>query len=350
MIAQVLRLTRWEWFKLRKRWMPWILLGIIVLISQLPLWGSFLAYHNETIRSFFSGASFYSASTLTDDGIVSIELTCDDVAEGRVAEKVAALPEDFQERLGDDIREFREDCAGFAVLEEFREGFTLPSSITGGIEVAYLVVGILILILTGSVAGSEYGWGTLRNALTRGVGRWQLLASKLFLLLLLGAGGLFVVAVLITISSLIAAVISPDEAGGLFGSGQWSEVAVMFGKAVYGMVPYITLATFLAVLSQSSSKGISLATGYYVIELVTAPIFLLIPRFQSVPDYLIGQNVNVWMSQTAVFSAEVTSDGVPLEQPDTLHAFSVLLTYILVLGLATFWLFQRRDVAGAKGE
>ena len=39
-MVQVLRLTRWEFFKVRKRWMPWILLGIVVVITQLGLWGS----------------------------------------------------------------------------------------------------------------------------------------------------------------------------------------------------------------------------------------------------------------------------------------------------------------------
>ena len=28
MIADILRMTRWELFKLRKRWMPWVLLAI----------------------------------------------------------------------------------------------------------------------------------------------------------------------------------------------------------------------------------------------------------------------------------------------------------------------------------
>ena len=44
MIAQVLRLTRWEWFKLRKRWMPWILLLIAVVIAQSFLWSTYISY------------------------------------------------------------------------------------------------------------------------------------------------------------------------------------------------------------------------------------------------------------------------------------------------------------------
>ena len=47
MIAQVLRLTRWEFFKVRKRWMPWILLGIVVIVTQISVWGSFSAYQSS---------------------------------------------------------------------------------------------------------------------------------------------------------------------------------------------------------------------------------------------------------------------------------------------------------------
>ena len=48
------------------------------------------------------------------------------------------------------------------------------------------------MILAASLTGTEYGWGTVRTVLTRGAGRWQLLASKLLLVALLGVGGLIV--------------------------------------------------------------------------------------------------------------------------------------------------------------
>lgn len=35
---QVALLTRWEWFKLRRRWVPWILLGFVLVIVQLGFW------------------------------------------------------------------------------------------------------------------------------------------------------------------------------------------------------------------------------------------------------------------------------------------------------------------------
>ena len=35
---------------------------------------------------------------------------------------------------------------------------------------------------------------------------------------------------------------------------------------------------------------------------------------------------------------------------DTLQAFFVILAYTAVFVAAAFWLFQRRDITGAKGE
>ena len=164
---------------------------------------------------------------------------------------------------------------------------------------------------------------------------------------MVGAAALLVVSVLNATSSLIAAVLPPDEGGGLFDSGEWSEAAVMFGKAIYGLVPYIALGVFLAVLTQSFASGISFSLGYYVVEMIVTPFLSLISWLEKAPDYLIGQNVNLWMSQAALLSVE-TSNGVSASQPGTLHAFLVMLVYTLVLGAAAFWLFQRRDVAGEK--
>ena len=159
MMVQVLRLTRWEWFKLRKRWMPWILLGIVVVITQLILWGNYAGYRNESIQSLLSSGNSYSVVAPTDDGTVSIKFTCADVRDGRVAEKLEALPEDLRQRKLDRIQEFSESCDVSAVREEFRKTFALPSSIVNGIGATHMIGVVLIMILAASVAGAEYGVG-----------------------------------------------------------------------------------------------------------------------------------------------------------------------------------------------
>ena len=53
MMTQVLRLTRWELFKLRKRWMPWILLGIVVAITPAHPVGQ-LCCLSQRVHTVFS--------------------------------------------------------------------------------------------------------------------------------------------------------------------------------------------------------------------------------------------------------------------------------------------------------
>ena len=54
MIAHILRLTGWEWYKLQRRWMPWILLGIMILFNQVAFWGAYVGYRTEAFRPQFS--------------------------------------------------------------------------------------------------------------------------------------------------------------------------------------------------------------------------------------------------------------------------------------------------------
>ena len=94
-MAPVLRLVRWEWLKLRHRWLPWILLGIIVATSPIGVW-AYAAYHNENVQSFFNTTSpLYSVTVENEEGeTVSVEVTCRDVVDGSVEEKLAVLPEE----------------------------------------------------------------------------------------------------------------------------------------------------------------------------------------------------------------------------------------------------------------
>ena len=80
MIADILRMTRWELFKLRKRWMPWVLLAITAAISQLFLWGFFIAYQNDDITS----ASSIGYSVENEDGEREyLEFSCDAILDDR---------------------------------------------------------------------------------------------------------------------------------------------------------------------------------------------------------------------------------------------------------------------------
>ena len=170
--------------------------------------------------------------------------------------------------------------------------------------------------------------------------------------MLLSAAGLLVVSLTVTISSLITASLTLGDGGGMVGSGQWSTAAVMFGKVVYGLVPFVILALFFTILTSSSSMGSPcLVRTTSPSSCSSASLGGLFDWFSNVTDYLLGANTTIWMTTTDV----VTTAGSALlfdiaDPPGTLHAFLVLLIYVVVLGGVATWLFQRRDIAGERGE
>ena len=357
-IAQVLRLTRWEFFKLRKRWMPWMLLGIMVIVTQVSVLGGFSAYQSSRApRAEEFSATFESRVIHPDGSPIKLSVRCGDTLEQVMPQEVLSrLSAEDRARLVEDIDWELRRCAGLltreSVRQEARERFVLPDSLANALAVGSNVGVILVMILAASVIGGEYGWGTLRTALTRGIGRWQFLGGKALSLLMMSGAGLIIVGLAVVFSSLIAASLILDEGRGLADSGKWSTVAVMYGKAIYGLSPYVVLALFLSVLTSSSSMGIACSLAYYFIEgLLVAALIGLSDGFDSVSDLLLGPATAAWMTEAGI---EVTYQGTLfaplLDLPSQMHGFVVLTVYTVIAGVAAFWLFQRRDIAGARGE
>lgn len=352
MIADVLRLTRWELFKLRRRWMTWVLLFIGLAFVQAFLWGFYSAYHNIDDHS----ASGYPGRPGVE-GIVTI--TCADIVDGTADAKVERVSDEFRDHARRRIEQRRQIGECPDVIEEVaerrsshREYFVPPGGLANSLGVAHSIGVLLIMILGASMMGVEYGWGTLRVALARGVGRQQFLAAKGLSLVLLASIGLLIAGLTVVVSSLIAAALVSDEAGGLANAGEWSTAGVMFGKAVYGMAPYAVLVLFVTVLTSSSSMGIAISLAYFFVELILVQVMSgLFDWFSRVSDFLLGPNTAAWMTESGVVTTggEAGLGGVA-DAPGTLHAFITLLVYIAVLGGAATWLFLRRDIAGARGE
>ena len=300
MTTHVLRLTRGEWYKLRRRRIPWILLGIIAVITQGGFWMGYVSYRlgADSVAAAGTGA----AAPPSGEGLsVSVGLAADGAGAG---------------------------------------GFTLPFSISRLAEQLPMIFVIPIMILAAKVIGVEYGLGTLRATLTRGAGRWQLLSAKVVMLMGAGSAGIIVMAALVGIASMVAGFL-PSAAEEPLVAGDpaaWKAVATALGKAVYALAPYLALAVFLTVATGSNAQGMALSMGYFLFELLIAPALAGIAGWLGnlLDVALLGSNVSAWMS-----AAFPTDDA---------RAFFVMLAYTAVLLGAALWIFQRRDVPGAKGE
>ncbi len=204
---------------------------------------------------------------------------------------------------------------------------------------------ILMAILTASTIGIDYGAGTLRSVLAQGTGRWTYLTAKLITLALLAAVGLVVSLGTVALSSVVAGDLAggaPPAAG--VPAATWSDAGVALWKAWLSVLPYVALAAFVTVLARSSAAGMAIGLGYYFAEQLVIALFSgPFSWFQNVADFLLVRNISAWTGGTGTGGGGF--GGGPL--PDQTHAIVVLGIYTLALGTIAFWLFERRDVAGA---
>ena len=268
-------LVRWEWFKLRRRWLPWTMLALTVVITQALFWA----------EVFFFGGDL-SHRTLREN-----------VANGLGA------------------------GGGFAFMAMF---------------------------LTIAFTGCEYSWGTLRPALSRGVGRGAFLAAKLWVILMVTAAGLIIVAAAIAVSSFIADAVTAAEPSQSYAAVSLLDLLTLYGRVVYSFLPYIALGLFAISLIPSEGGATGLALGYYLVEQVI--VLPLLGANVSWADwlfgFLLGPNTAVWQSIPSGLEIEIATIGGISEM---LHGFILVTIYAVVLSASALALFLCRDIAGAKG-
>ncbi|MBI4337430.1 MAG: ABC transporter permease subunit [Chloroflexi bacterium] len=351
MITSLANLVRWEWFKLGRRWMPWILLAMLLLLSQLFVWGGFFSYRNMPATAGDIALTLGTGVPGERGTGTVVRVTCNDLLAGQVTD----LPKDIDPGL---VEQLRQRCKQAAEQQETRlreayASFTLPGSIPGAMGVAQSIGLILIAILAASIVGTEYGWGTLRTVLARGTVRWQYLAAKLALLMLVAAAALLVVLAVTGISSLAAGALAGGAPSGTAPAVGWADAFAALGRAWVALLPYVALAAFITVLTRSSAAGMAVALGYFFAEQIAVSILISVfDWFGTVADYVLGRNITAWMlgSQRDGLGGATVGAGVRIgEYPGELHGLLVLVAYTLVLAGVAFWLFQRKDIPGASG-
>jgi ABC-2 type transport system permease protein len=335
-IGSIANLSRWEWFKLRKRWMLWILLVFAIMFAQLAVWGQFFSYRNLQTTG---GELTVPASLQQQQGRAPRTVACNDLLSGDAARQPADLGAEVVAGLAAQCRQQQTTLP--ARLARAYQGFTLPGSVSTALGIVQTLALILIAILTASAIGIDYGAGTLRSVLTQGVGRWTYLTAKIVTLALIAFLGLAAALATVAISSLIAAAIAGAAPAGA-GPAPWSDAGIALWKAWSSTLPYLALTTFVTVFARSSAAGMAIGLGYYFAEQLIVALFSnLFSWFQNLANFFLVRNISGWTGATGGLAAG--------NLPDQTQALIILGAYTLVLGGVAFWLFERRDVQGATG-
>lgn len=343
MIGNIANLARWEWSKLGRRWMLWILLAFAILFAQLAVWGEFFSYRDlqET------GGQIRIPATLQEQaGRPPRTVACNDLLSGD-----AARQPDLDAQV---IAGLAAQCRQQAATQPDRlarahQSFTIPGVFSSALEIVQTLGLILVAILTASAIGIDYGSGTLRSVLTKGTGRWPYLTAKLITLSLIAGAGLLITLATAGISGVVAGAIAgaaPTSAA--VTAPLWSDALKAFGKAWVSLLPYVALTAFVTVLARSSAAGMAIGLGYYFLEqILIALLSGLFSWFQDVANLMLVRNISAWTQPPGGGGGTGALGAGPL--PDATQAILVLAIYTLALLAGAFWLFERRDVQGATG-
>jgi ABC-2 type transport system permease protein len=285
----MLRLLRSEIYRLRRRWMPWVLLLLIVL----------------------AGVGFYLLV------YASVQAQVQAVRSGAIPTQPGS-----EEAMNEVLRELRPDRVQ-----------------TFGVSLVSGLGSVMLIVFAASHVGSEFGWGTLRTLLAHGAGRATFLGAKLLSIALFGVLFMFLGVIAAVVGSYVASAIAAADTSGL-DLGAVSNAAL---RGYYTFLPYLALAALIALWARSAGAGIAAGLVVYFAEGLVAQLLVSLNRdFATIVNYGLSRNASALTRLAVTTSASPDPSFATL--PDQGQAAVVLGIYtVLFVGLA-YWRLRTRDV------
>lgn len=286
----MLRLLRSELYRLVRRWMPWIMLGVIVVAAfaiYFLIWASTQA-QIQAIRS------------------------------GQIRLQPGQTIEQLQETL-------------LIVTPQRVQDF--------GIGIVSGFGSVMLIVFAAGHVGSEFGWGTFRTLLAHGASRSGFLVSKAVSLLLYA----IVFMIVGTAAAIGGSYAVSSVAGFSVGSGvDLAEVTRVAAKSAYTFLPYMALALTVAVWSKSAGAGIAAGLVVYLAEgLVTTLLVSLNKDYAQIVNWGLSRNAS---ALTRTTSGPATQDPTASSLPDPTQAAIVLAVYCVIFMALAYWRLRSRDV------
>ena len=348
------RLVLTELFKVRKRWMPYILLGILIALMALAQFGMYAAYRSGPRMN--QGRTIGFETTLPDGREVSVNIDCEDLLAGGTVELPPDTDPFFAEQVRSQIDTFRQNCEQITAeeqepFEQIETALTFPRATEGIFSIAQSMGAFLLVVLAGSIIGAEYAWGTVRTNIIRGMGRDRYLLSKLIAVSLLTLAGLVVAFIFgFIFTTITTLLIDKSIDWGFLGGLYVPRVLAMFGRTWFVLAVPISMTAMVAVLARSSAVAIGVGIAYPIAEGIIVSILAGVTGWgEIVQEYSIGHNMTTVMAYNAMGEGFAhVRIGFGLETAESIPAFwrpaSLLVGYALAFLALAFYSFRKRDL------
>ncbi len=197
--------------------------------------------------------------------------------------------------------------------------------------------GLVIVIFGAAVGGSEWGWGTLKSAVTRGESRARYVA--------LNFAAVAAIVALTTVLAFFAGILGAIAGAGIAGlSTNGIGDTAMLGtlpeklvRVIIGMIEFAALGYSIATISRSQLAGVGASIGAYLTTSFGAVAIPDILRWFPFSVAAAGANLGAAAEQNGGSSSQAVDPNVAL-----LVVFAWLLGSLAVAALFT----ERAEIAG----
>ena len=186
---------------------------------------------------------------------------------------------------------------------------SFPGAFDAVISIIFAFFGLVALIYVATAAGSEWSWGTLKVAVTRGESRWQYTVATFASLAIV-----VLVGMLITFLAGIAAVVIGASIAGL-AVGNPADPSVLAGVFVKLVRCWIALAGLtsvgyaVAMVAKSQMAGIGTVIGYFMASIFAPALLPDIVKeiFKYLPFSAAGDSIGIAGPPTTGTAPAVTA-------------------------------------------
>lgn len=219
-----------------------------------------------------------------------------------------------------------------------KETLELDRIFDNGMQLAQIVGVILTVVVASGLIGNEYSWNTIRPLVSRATSRNSLLGAK-WITITLYSIGLFLVGLLACIgfSAVMSALLGNFDS---IDTGLVTDWVVGFGRLLVANMPYVALGFSLSLLFRSNAVGIAGAIGIGLLEpALWALLGLLTDTFDSIRKFGLEYPSSLLANISTTWADPVTTS-------EAWRAAGVLSVWTAIFVGLTYYVFNRRDVAG----
>jgi ABC-type transport system involved in multi-copper enzyme maturation permease subunit len=150
----------------------------------------------------------------------------------------------------------------------FRWFLQFPGAYDAAISIIFAFLGIIGLIYVATLAGTEWSWGTLKVAVTRGHSRWQYVLSTFASISIILFFGMLIVFVAGFGASFVGASIAGVSPGNPFDLAVLPGLLVKLVRTWIALTALTSLSYLITMVAKSQMAGIGTVIGYFLASLI----------------------------------------------------------------------------------